>query len=265
MLGRTHMVFGALFWAGGATVTAEAVGMDLSPTEMVVGLGIATVASLLPDIDHPDALMTRGWIPGMKLFGPLARPLGLFLSLPPRIVGMMARSVMGHRGGTHSLVFMAFWTLLALPMYALLVALLAYLASFPLAFTPLGFNPDSVNEWLLETVPQFMPFVMLGVGIGYFSHLFADSLNTVPVPWLWPFSKRRIFLLPKGLRIRVESPGEWLVQKLAILLFVVVAFFTIVQPAYHQARNVVDEKVQERSQPAGSSTPAHKVTRRSGD
>lgn len=230
MLGRTHMVFGALFWAGGAGVVAEAAGMDLSPTEMAVGLGVASVASLLPDIDHPDSLLTRGWIPGAGIFGPLGRLLGKLLSIPPRIIGLLARSVMGHRGGTHSIAFMVLWTVGALPLYALGIALGAYILSVVMSVTPWGFSPDTVNHWLLDNVPELMPFVMLAVGIGYFSHLFADSLNTAPVPWLWPFSKHRFFFLPPGLRIKVESPAEWLLSRMLILVLIGVSFITIVKP-----------------------------------
>lgn len=214
----------------------DQLGMSVGPTGMIGGLAIAAVASVLPDIDHPNALVTKGYIPGSGAFGWPARLLGQIISVPPRIVGMLARSVMGHRGGTHSIVFMLLWTFGALPVYALFAGLVAWLASGLLSVTPLGFDPGVVWEWEKENLPAFMPLVMLAVFLGYLSHLVSDSLNQVPVPWFWP-AKKKLFFLPKPFRIQVSSPGEWLVRMLVVLLLIVVAFGTIVRPVYEGLRD----------------------------
>jgi len=236
------MVFGALAWTTAAIPLSVAVGVDLSPVEVAIGLPIATVAALLPDIDHPDALLTRGWIPGTKYFGKLGRLLGIFISIPPRIIGHLARGVMGHRGGTHSIVFGLLWTFAALPLYALLIAALAWLISLVLSVTPLAFDPGAVWAWEQAHLPSIMPLVMLGVFLGYFSHLASDGLNTVPIgPIFWPFSKKRPFLWPKGLRIRVDSPVEHLLRSLLMIVTIVLVVWVIVPPLYQQARDGVSD------------------------
>lgn len=239
VLGKTHVAFGALFWAGGAPVVAPIAGMEATPAAIIAGFGIAAVASVLPDIDHPNALITKGYIPGSGALGPLAKLLGLFISVPPRIVGMLARSVMGHRGGTHSILFMALWTLGALPIYALFAAGLVLAASGVLSWTPLGFETQVVWDWGRENVPSAMPLVMSAVFLGYLSHLFSDSLNQAPVPWLWP-AKRRFFFLPKPLRIQVGGSTEWLIRMLVVLLAGIVSVFTVLVPGIEQARGMIE-------------------------
>lgn len=229
MLGKTHVAFGALFWVAAAPIVGPAAGVDVTPGVMIGGLGITAIASVLPDIDHPNALITKGYVPGSRSLGAPARWASLILSIPPRLVGMVARSAMGHRGGTHSILFMLLWTFGALPLYALCAGVGAWLLSGALSWTPLGFDPGSVWAWEREHLPAFMPLVMLSVFLGYLSHLFSDSLNQAPVPWLWPL-KKRIFFLPKPLRIKVSSPTEWLVRMLVILLAVVIGIGSILMP-----------------------------------
>lgn len=264
-MGKTHMAFGALFWVAGAGAVAEVAHVDLGPTELVGGLAIATVAGLLPDIDHPDALLTRGWVPGRKLLGPLGKPVGWLFALPPRIVGKLARTTMGHRGGTHSFAFAALWTFGALPLYGLMAGLIAWVLSAILTMVGAGFDPAVVWSWEREHLPAALPCVMIAVGLGYLSHLFADSLNTVPAgPLFWPFSKRRPMWMPKGLRIRVDSPAEALVRSLVILAVIAIGLVTIALPVYNATRDAaqkasteIQQQVKERKD--GSPAPARRT------
>lgn len=219
MMGKTHYAFGALFTAVAAGPTAGIFGVNLSPGELAIGVAIGTFAGVLPDIDHPNSLITKGLVPGTKYLGKLGKPLGWFFSIPPRVIGIGARATMNHRGGTHSATFMMMWTLLAAPLYALMIGLMAFALSFvlgilsPLVFEPifnhpLGFNPKTVIDWLIHGLPPIMPLVMISVFWGYFAHLFSDSMTKVPVPWPWPFSKKRFFLLPKGMRVTTDSSLE---------------------------------------------------------
>lgn len=252
-MGKTHMAFGALFWVAGAGAVAEVAQVELGPTELVGGLAIATVAGLLPDIDHPDALLTRGWVPGRKLLGPIGKPIGWLFALPPRVVGVIARSAMGHRGGTHSFVFAGLWTFGALPLYGLMAGVIAWILSALLSVVGFGFDPATVWNWEREHLPAALPCVMIAVGLGYLSHLFADSLNTVPAgPLFWPFSKKRPMWMPKPLRIRVDSPAEALVRSLVILSVVAVGLLTIAVPVYNATRDAAERATEriERTQPA---------------
>lgn len=74
MRARSHVVIGCAAWAGLTSLG----GLPLEP----VGLGLATLGALLPDIDHPHS-----WV-GRRL---------PWLSLP-------LSALLGHRGVTHSLL-----------------------------------------------------------------------------------------------------------------------------------------------------------------
>jgi membrane-bound metal-dependent hydrolase YbcI (DUF457 family) len=172
------------------------------------------VAGVLPDIDHPDSLITHGILPGRKRLGPIGKLVGWLFSLPPRIIGVGARARMNHRGGTHSVLFMLAWTLLAAPLYALLAGAIVFVLAFVLqALTAIipglpAIHSGTFLNWLWHNTSHIMPLVMVSVFWGYLSHLTADSMTKVPVPWPWPFSKRRFFLLPKGMRITTDSTIE---------------------------------------------------------
>ncbi len=77
-----------------------------------------------------------------------------------------------------------------------------------------------------------MPLSIVCIGLGYFSHLFADSLNTVPVPWLWPLKRKtktgrkskdyvRWFFLPAPLRVTVGSLAEDIFRAVTSLILAV--------------------------------------------
>lgn len=240
-MGKTHYVTGALFTAAMAPMTSQVLGLDLSPAELVIGVGIGTIAGVLPDIDHPESLVTKGLLPGRKLFGGIGRYIGWFLAIPPRIVGVGARATMNHRGGTHSVTFMMGWTLLAAPMYALVIAFAIFLLSLVLGVLG-GILPGvptidmaSVVRWLVTNTPHIMPLVMVCVFWGYLAHLVSDSMTKVPVPWPWPFSKKRYFVLPKFLRFTTDSFTEnRLVRPLAWLLFIIAFTWNIGVPLFYQ-------------------------------
>ena len=90
-----------------------------------------------------------------------------------------------------------------------------------------------------------MPLVMVSIFWGYFAHLFQDSLTQAPVPWPWPFSKKKLFFLPKNLRIKTDGHFEKVfVRPVIIVLLVTVCVITIVIPlgtsAYH-AQTIVPQ------------------------
>lgn len=100
-----------------------------------------------------------------------------------------------HRGPTHTLIACALVARLA----GVLVALVA---------------------------PEWAPFVAAGVAVGYGAHLFADALNLVPVPILWPL--RGVRLLPYGFRIEVGSAAESFYAALMGVALLGVAYLTVV-------------------------------------
>lgn len=236
--GTTHYALGALTTAAFAPPAARLLGLDLSPVELAAGVGIGTLAGVLPDIDHPRSLISRGLLPLRGRGEGVAMALGQLLSIPPRLVGVFARSVFEHRGATHSLVFLVVWAVLAAPLYAGLVAVLAIVVSYGLdlgakltgATDPLRLEPGPVFAWLVERTPEVVPLVILCVSSGYISHLIADAMTKAPIRLFWP-SSRRVWALPAPLRIATgERIERYLLRPLAVLAAVAVIALQIGLP-----------------------------------
>lgn len=250
MMGKTHAAAGGLFAAAAVPPLTDAMGMDYSTPELMIGVGIGVVAGLLPDIDHPNSMLTAGVVPGASRLGPLGKPLGWLLSIPPRIIGVGARATMNHRGGTHSALFMVLWTILAAPLYGALAVFLAFILSLILgalaSVLPVipDFSTGSVASWIVEVLPHFLPLIMTSVFFGYLSHLITDSMTNVPIPWPWPFSKKRFFLLPKPLRVTTDSGREnFFVRPLIFVLLLLALLVNIVIPAARGASETVQEEL----------------------
>jgi inner membrane protein len=62
--------------------------------------------------------------------------------------------------------------------------------------------------------------VGLALGLGYLSHVLADSMTVDGVPLWAPFSEQRFHLLPKLLRVRSGGPVEPLVFIMATIPFI---------------------------------------------
>lgn len=159
MMVRHHVPFAAGCWLLAAPV------LGLTPALLVVGLPVAMLAGTLPDVDHPDS-----WI-GHRLPG----------------VSHLTRLVLGHRGGTHSL---------------LAAALLLWGALRLWAHGPARGTPSLTASGLGHALA-------LALVVGYLSHLVADACNTTGVPVFWPL--RRHYRLPV-LHWRAGNPVEALIS-----------------------------------------------------
>lgn len=81
-MGRQHRTAGALAGVAGVLV-ARRYGIDLGPWREVGAVALAAIAGLAPDLDHPDAKLSRVWC---------MRPVSAVASR------------LGHRGATHSVL-----------------------------------------------------------------------------------------------------------------------------------------------------------------
>lgn len=248
MEATTHYALGALTTAAIAPPAARLLGLDLSAIELAAGVAIGTLAGVLPDIDHPRSLITRGLLPLRGRGEGIAMALGQLLSIPPRLVGVFARSVFAHRGATHSLVFLIIWAVLAAPLYAALACGLAIIVSYGLdlgakltgATDPLRLEPGPVFAWLAERTPEVVPLVVLCVSCGYLSHLIADAMTKAPIRLFWPHP-RRVWALPAPLRIDTGGRFErYLLRPLAILAACVVIALQIGLPLRDEIADRVD-------------------------
>lgn len=159
MTGKTHLLGGIMFGAG----TAIAIQSD--PISAGILITSATVGSLVPDIDHPNSMISR------KL--PLLSWIYQFVALIDKGVSKLLKTSYkaGHRGITHSL--------------------LVYLA----LFIPVLFCVESYELFLLFS----------GLILGAISHIAFDMCNYGGDKILLPFSSKKFWLLPKKLRIKTKS------------------------------------------------------------
>lgn len=181
MTGTVHSGAGILFGIGGLLLLkqipdisvldiehTEQFAKEIMNTGYTVGDSLEAFAvvcaswfgSLLPDIDHPTSTMSKKY---------------WFLSIPYRILQFIfgkfkaTKDFVGHRGITHSLLFMS------IPIIAMFFV---------------------TNLWVQT--------VLIGLTVGIFSHLFMDMLNPTGVPLFMPFAKKKFRLLPKKLCIRTR-------------------------------------------------------------
>lgn len=187
-MGRTHATSGAVAFLAVLPLLHQA-GLSLTPLTVPVTALAAAGAATLPDLDHPQATVSR--------------------SLGPATVGLarlVAWCTGGHRGGTHSLVAVAALSggsaavdlAGALPrglacafLFALATAAVQLRLARPLLHTTIcvaaaiGLVTLSAQH---TVTPGVLPWA---VGVGSAAHLVGDMLTREGVPLLWPVSRRR--------------------------------------------------------------------------
>lgn len=216
MLGRSHVLGGALAYLALAEPVAHAAGVPLSTGALAAGAGVCAGSALLPDLDHPGSYISTA-------LGPVTKAMSEVVST---ISG-------GHRNGTHSLLFVA---IAGLGTYGLVLAHhwapgLVLLLCFALALRAAG--PREIRKhgligcvivaaaatWLtLKYVPAggWLP---ASVAAGSAAHIAADMLTVEGCPLFWPISKIRL-KLPV-----IAHTGNWLELLLATVMMIGVFYF----------------------------------------
>lgn len=155
--------------------------VDLSSVEGVVGMGAvmggAFLGSVLPDIDHKGSFIGRRLKP----------------------VSVVVQHTLGHRGLTHSPLFVMGLTIL------------------------LGVLTMQLDGFVREMMLMFI----LGLFGGMVSHLFMDMLTVSGIPLLYPFSDKKFSIAPfrtGGIGEYVASTGcvillIWMMNDVAMLAF----------------------------------------------
>ena len=188
MRGSSHVIFGlagavaldSVFHFSGAPL----IGAQTAPgadhiIEKVVFLGFAAIGSLVPDIDNARSTL------GQKL-GPISKGI---------------QHLAGHRTIFHSLLGLV------------LTGAVVWGAQFGLGWlllqagyveTAHALNVDlPPQEW----VASGAGIAFLGLLVGYFLHLVADSLTEGGVPWLFPWRFR--FGFPPNRNWRFKNGSVW--------------------------------------------------------
>ena len=222
MLGRTHALSGAVAGAAAGLAVAR-----LTPAGIAVAAVLTAGAAVLPDIDHPDASVARS-------FGLLTRG---FAWLVARVSG-------GHRNGTHSLLGIAAFTVAALaaaghagtlPGRAALGLLLTLVIAAALRALRIGGHAGDLLAvagaagliWTGYGITSLGWTVALGTSI----HIAGDMLTDEGVPLAWPFSRKRLRLLPEPLAFTTGTrPERWLVAPLLLAALAWLAFLAAGAP-----------------------------------
>ncbi len=167
MTGHTHIVAGVAAAASVAAITHH----PITPALLVWG----GLGGLAPDLDHPEALLTRR-IPGWRTLARWGQGTGWWR----------------HRGLWHSVLLWAV-TLLLIPMAG-------DLGAHGVWALAVGVGHPA---WALALWRWWGSDGLWGWGAGYLSHMLVDTWNTSGVQWFWP------------IRIWVHSPipnitvGTW--------------------------------------------------------
>ena len=187
MMARTHALSGAAGWLAATPLIHGAAGVSLGPNEVIAGAVVTAGAALLPDLDHPQATVSRA-------LGPVSQLLSR---------GVHAAAG-GHRQATHSLLFVvavgvAMWALVEVNAEPVLGTAVAGLC-VGLAIRAVGPKQMHSGGWLDLTLIAWT-LVLTGVGValvgtlawlpfavtgGVVLHLVGDLVTPRGVPLLWP-------------------------------------------------------------------------------
>jgi inner membrane protein len=151
----------------------------------ILGWGVVLVGALIPDIDEPRSTASNP----AGLFNKLMpRWVRDFLNTPFQAISSSLRSVFGHRGATHYLIWpiiMGGWA------------------------------------WYSET-PLVAWFAW-----GYSLHELADLITRTGIPALGPFYRKNVSILPKPLRLKTGGAVEDLISTACwiYLIYAVYVYF----------------------------------------
>lgn len=178
MMAATHRLGGL------AAGMAIAVALHTPPADMGVIIAGAVLGSLLPDIDNRQSSISRKWrLAGMAVSVGQAVIRGIANFLPKK-QDRYIRSLIGHRGLTHSL---------------------AAAALIPLAVAVGGRGLG---------IPGVGIYAGYGMSAGIVSHLLFDMLAG-GVPLMMPFSVKRVCLA----HIKTGGLTEWIFRAVLVLVF----------------------------------------------
>jgi inner membrane protein len=201
--GKTHVAIGIATGVGLACSSGSDDVAELSLTIVLSGF-----ASLLPDIDEDGSLINNFIFPSLK-----------------RTYRSFALAALG-------VIMAALYFVKGLPLWVLLIGI--YAAG--VAYVPHRTVTHSVLSvfyvgWVTYLISP--PYVF-AVVMGYLSHLFADTLTTAGVPYLWPYHKK--FNLKKlGIHIKSGGKEDHLIGTLSLVLAAIGFVYLVGHIFYQQA------------------------------
>ena len=213
-MGKSHLVVGAAGFLAAGVPALKLAGVDLDPAEIGAGAVVCAGAAMLPDLDHPQATISRS--------------LGPVTWVASRAMSKLGG---GHRNGTHSLLFallatLGSWALLTSvdgPWAALLITFF-FSSLFLRALTDAdGLICAVLSAVLAATLITLAPqieWLYLSVGLGCLAHMLGDVLTPQGIPPLWPVSKHRTSIAVIG------RTGDWRETGCALVAGAVAVYLT---------------------------------------
>lgn len=191
MMGTSHAASGAAAWLALTATSLPALGVyELTPGTVLLGVGVAAGAALLPDADHHNATIAHS----IPVAGRIA-------------AGTVGALSGGHRKGMHSLLAVALVILSMIYLGRLtwapagwdttihLGAAIAAGACVTFGSKVLKVARSWPLAWLLGAVfglmvgllsPEQTAWLPWAIGAGYLTHILGDMLTSGGVPLLWP-------------------------------------------------------------------------------
>jgi len=152
---------------------------------------VAGVASILPDIDEDGSLINLFMFPSLK-----------------RAYRSFALASLG-------VVMILLYFLKSLPLWVLLTGIFAA----GVAYVPHRTVTHSLLAlaYVTGTVYLMAPQYAFPAAVGYFSHLFADTMNPKGVPYLWPYKDK--FALKKwGVQVKTGGNIDQMIGTVSMIL-----------------------------------------------
>lgn len=223
MMGKSHLILGAAGWLTiGVPAVELLTGTPLGAAEIASGTVVSSGAAMLPDLDHPQATVSR-------TFGKVSQTFAKYF----------AKAMGGHRNGSHSAFFAAaiffclqyFFSHMENPVW-LATGVTIFAAS--LLFKVLtdssgvvGFILASIvgATILSVTANSNYDWIIYAVTVGILLHDLGDILTVEGVPLFYPFSKHRLSIPLVG---RTDSWREHATS----IVCAVVAVFCLYQNVY---------------------------------
>lgn len=223
-MGKSHLLLGGAGFLGIGAPALAWFGVALSPSQLAAGTIVCAGAAMLPDMDHPQATVSRS-------LGRVSQFLAKYLA---KLFG-------GHRNGTHSILFAVAvaiglkalletpgsWAAIAICFFfsSLVVKVLtetsgiiSAILSAVIALTLVSINPDI--EW-----------IYLAVALGCLLHDLGDVLTPEGVPPAWPLSKRRLSIPIIG---HTGDKRETMIGALCALAIVGLGWTNVYEPIFKQ-------------------------------
>lgn len=218
MNGKTHLAIGV---SVGVSMTLYAV-VSSNPT-YALGMLSAPIGAMLPDIDHNSTKIGRVRKSAVKTIKIVTAIVAIITTLVSVFYGMIGKTEIMTK-------------LLVAVVPITLIIFIATSNAFKQRFPFLAKHRGIMHTlcfplaglWCSQSLEGiYLNSILVGLFLGYLSHIFADCLTCMGCPIAFPISKNCYSLLP----VVTGSPQEYVVAASLMLAIIAYGFFATDNPA----------------------------------